>query len=287
MEGFADFNMKPASVTRPSDVEIAHLHRELAIWAKFSRYSMTEHERMPIYRAQNTAFLLGSGAGIGAYFAVRFRSPRRFPYDMMLGLAAYTLTEFVAGTLQRRSMYNSILSMPSPLGEKARGILMDMRQGGADLPSKTYASQMRVPGQAQPQRAGDAATPSPLQPRPKPRVAPAQDDTPASTLDAAETFKSAAPSPGEVTPPDGTSSTGWSSASAEQEQQPPQTQAQSGAGWSMPDTSVNTAAGGGLDAPPAWPSSSKPSGERVAPSRTTWEEIRARNAANGGGGGSS
>eukprot|EP00971_Amphidinium_carterae_P304936 6059652-Amphidinium_carterae.1 len=103
-------------------------------------------EKKPVFYAQNTVFTLGAGAGLSSYYLLRFRTKLRFPYDVAFGFLAFNAVQFFVDQQLRKSMSERILSMPSPLGAQARILLTTIREGG-ELPSKTFADQLHLPGE--------------------------------------------------------------------------------------------------------------------------------------------
>lgn len=131
-------------VPPPSMEEVQRLHQELNTWMSHTRYQLQAADYKPIWRVQNTALTLSTGAGLGAYVAVRrFRPGTKFPFDLIPAFVMYYFSHRIAHSVQSPGLYYSILNLESPMGSKARDILGAMRSG-KPLPSTEFEKQ-RVP----------------------------------------------------------------------------------------------------------------------------------------------
>merc|ERR1712110_1212744 len=100
---------------------------------------------------------LATGAGISSYFMVkRFRPSLRFPIDTIPPFICFYLTHRAAHVWQMQGMYESFLSIQSPLGVRAREILQAVRSGGR-LPSDEFGKQLPVPRPGSAPSAGSSA----------------------------------------------------------------------------------------------------------------------------------
>eukprot|EP00928_Gymnodinium_smaydae_P047782 TRINITY_DN31912_c0_g1_i1.p1 TRINITY_DN31912_c0_g1~~TRINITY_DN31912_c0_g1_i1.p1 ORF type:complete len:267 (+),score=50.92 TRINITY_DN31912_c0_g1_i1:95-895(+) len=140
--------------------ELPRLHKELGLWMAHTRYQLKPVDQQPIYRVQNTTMTLSTGTGIGTYYIMkRLRPSMRFPIDIIPPFVAFYLTHRAAQAWQMPGLYESLLSAPSPLGERAREILHSLRHGGR-LPSDEFGTQL--PQQMRPAPgaggAGEAST---------------------------------------------------------------------------------------------------------------------------------
>eukprot|EP00927_Polykrikos_kofoidii_P056302 TRINITY_DN50456_c0_g1_i1.p1 TRINITY_DN50456_c0_g1~~TRINITY_DN50456_c0_g1_i1.p1 ORF type:complete len:245 (+),score=35.73 TRINITY_DN50456_c0_g1_i1:47-736(+) len=108
--------------------ELPKLHQQLSTWLMQSKYQLQPNEYRPIWRAQNTSLTLATGSGVGSYYLMRRHFPKlRFPMDLFAPCVTFYLSYRTSQGFQMYSMYESILNMPSPLGESARNLLGTMR----------------------------------------------------------------------------------------------------------------------------------------------------------------
>eukprot|EP00930_Biecheleria_cincta_P044603 TRINITY_DN30698_c0_g1_i1.p1 TRINITY_DN30698_c0_g1~~TRINITY_DN30698_c0_g1_i1.p1 ORF type:complete len:298 (-),score=46.18 TRINITY_DN30698_c0_g1_i1:20-808(-) len=248
-------------IPRPTMQELPRLHQELGIWMSNARYQLSEVDRIPLWRVQNTSMTVATGAGIGVYFLMkRYRPSIKFPIDVIPPFVTFYLTHRTAQVYQMPGLWDSFLSLPSQLGSTSRGILEALRKGQR-LPSDEF---------------GAAGT------RPRPMPVPAASS---SSKEPAAQVEPLAPSAGGVSMPSPVESStpSWGSGgyTAQMPQDPPAPAAPDP--WALPD------AGATPGAAPSSPwgtagSESWGGGEQAAapPKRMSWDEIRARNAAKEG-----
>lgn len=252
----------PSPFPRPTPKEVLRLHSEFQIWMRFGNYKLQSMDNMPLWRLRNTSMVLSTGAGVGAYFTLgHFSRSSRFPFGLVSSIATFFVVHHLTYASQLRGLYDTFLSLPSPLGEKARRILTDLREESGHLPSEEYASQLALQS---PQRGGQHALGEP--------------GASAFAPTAAERGFGAGSSPPERSEPVPDSGLDWAA-----RDDPPPALAES---WD------STVAGPGGDLTPwddaGWSQPAGPAREgptsrkgpaRPATSTTSWDEIRARSAA--------
>ncbi|CAK9045916.1 unnamed protein product [Durusdinium trenchii] len=95
-------------------------------------------DRIPLYRLENTSITWATGVGLGSYFALkRFRPSIAFPWDVVPPFVTFWLTHRFAQAAQMPQVWDSLLGLPSPLGDTARGILAAVRTDKR-LPSEDF-----------------------------------------------------------------------------------------------------------------------------------------------------
>lgn len=252
-----------SQIPRPTYQELPRLHQELGIWMSNARYQLSEVDRIPLWRVQNTSMTVSTGAGIGVYFLMkRFRPSIRFPIDVIPPFVTFYLTHRTAQVYQMPGLWDSFLSLPSQLGSTSRGILEALRKGQR-MPSDEF---------------GTASA----RPRPAPMPASSPSKEPAAQVEA---LPPAAGGVGGPSPVESSAPTWGAGGYTGQVPQEPLAPA-------APDPWASSDAGSVGAMPGAMPTSpwgapgneSWTGGEQstAPPKRLSWDEIRARNAAKEG-----
>jgi len=143
-------HVKVPWVARPSMQELPKMHQELGLWMAHTRYQVQSIDQIPVWRVQNTSITLSTGAGVSSFFLFRRLAPGlRFPIDIIPPFITFYLTHRAVQVWQLPGLYDSFLSLSSPLGFKAREILESIRNKGR-LPSdefgKAYPAAPGAPG---------------------------------------------------------------------------------------------------------------------------------------------
>mmetsp|Transcript_3703 Transcript_3703/g.6655 ORF Transcript_3703/g.6655 Transcript_3703/m.6655 type:complete len:241 (-) Transcript_3703:126-848(-) len=134
-------------IPRPTRTELPRVHEELGIWMSHTRYQLHDVDRIPLWRVQNTSIAVGTGVGIGSYLALkRFRPSIKFPIDILPPFVAFYAMYRFASVAQWSGLWDTFLSLPSPLGETARGLVAAVRSGGR-LPSDDFGRAPLRPAQ--------------------------------------------------------------------------------------------------------------------------------------------
>jgi len=227
------------------------VHREMQIWLAHTRYQMQGIDNVPVWRMTNTSLTVAVGHGLGAFYGLRKLRPSwGFPMNIIPAAILFPMTYWAAQVVQLPGMYVTLLSLPTPLGVKGREVLAALRNGGL-LPSQEFGT--KLPPRGGEQGSAPASVDAPASPSAIPSSPSTDDGSLAAASTSPELSQDAAP--------------GALPAAADQDP------------WA-----ANTPASAGPV--PAWDSSSwedqSPSAAPSEPSRpapTSWEEIRARNAA--------
>jgi len=137
---------QPSVIARPSNPEVIRLHRELQIWMMHTRYHLQGVDNQPVWRMHNTSLTLGTGGGIGTFFVFRKFVPKlKFPFSFIPPTVLFYLTYRASQVQQLPNLYGALLTLPTPLGAKGREVLSALRDGGAQLPSQEFANQKAPP----------------------------------------------------------------------------------------------------------------------------------------------
>ena len=160
-------------IQRPNMQELQKLHYEMQLWMSHTRYQLHEVDRIPLWRVQNTSVTLATGLSFGCYFLFkRIRPGLTFPVDIIPPFLTFYATHRIAQVSQMGALWDSFLSLPSPLGDTARGLLAAVR-ANSKLPSDTFRRAAPAPEGAagslpvpKPE-AGNAFFPEAAQPGPK------------------------------------------------------------------------------------------------------------------------
>merc|ERR1712216_746784 len=137
--------MERVVLPRPSSQEMLKLHRELQLWMMHTRYQLQGFDHRPVWRMHNTSLVLGTGAGVGTYCAMRSFFPKmKFPFNVVPPVAMFLVTQKAAQVAQLPHLIDSLLQLPTPLGGKSREVLVAIREGGR-LPSQEFANPHQAP----------------------------------------------------------------------------------------------------------------------------------------------
>eukprot|EP00747_Dinoflagellata_sp_TGD_P168798 gnl/TRDRNA2_/TRDRNA2_196048_c0_seq1.p1 gnl/TRDRNA2_/TRDRNA2_196048_c0~~gnl/TRDRNA2_/TRDRNA2_196048_c0_seq1.p1 ORF type:complete len:231 (+),score=39.77 gnl/TRDRNA2_/TRDRNA2_196048_c0_seq1:66-695(+) len=117
--------------------EMMGLHRELRAWIKRTHYQPDELERRPVKQMRNTSFALASGAAAVTYWGQMRLLPwiglsrrgmlLRLPGSLCLPASVFCFLLKPIQLMQLPGFTRDILTLPTPLGMKARETLEILR----------------------------------------------------------------------------------------------------------------------------------------------------------------